>query len=327
MKYRMVSVGELKRHPRNAEFFRDIKDESGDFWTEFKENIETYGVLEPLLVNASTMQVISGNQRLQAVRELKIESLPCVLIEQDDKEVEVEQLLSANIYRRQLDAIQLFGLVKILRSKIEGHQGKSTSVLSVQKLAPRGELGLKIKKGGQFVSAADLYNSLSKEQQKELREWFYDQDGKPTDKAVIEKVKEVKHEDLIAQLGDLNEALRQRDNKIEELEKGDKDNEDEIKILKKEKLDIEKALKAEIAKDELDHFVERMGDDLDEIQGKAAALSTAIAKFVKKANKTKVEVGGIQSAIVKSKLDILRGQLNQMFEKYSDRKEIGRGEE
>jgi len=50
------------------------------------QSIEVFGVLEPLIVfeieaPEETYQVVSGNRRLRAARELAHESVPCIIID------------------------------------------------------------------------------------------------------------------------------------------------------------------------------------------------------------------------------------------------------
>jgi ParB family chromosome partitioning protein len=55
--------------------------------SHLKESIVRFGLVENLVVRTmadKTRQVLSGNQRLKALKELGIESVPCVVVELDD---------------------------------------------------------------------------------------------------------------------------------------------------------------------------------------------------------------------------------------------------
>ena len=55
------------------------------------------------MINADTMHVIKGNQRLRAARELGISKLPCLLVKVINEEAEIEDLIRDNVLRREID--------------------------------------------------------------------------------------------------------------------------------------------------------------------------------------------------------------------------------
>lgn len=91
-----VSVGVLKVHPRNTEFFDDI---SGREYEEFKHSIQEEGIISEIIV-APDMTIISGHQRYKAAKELGINMVP-VRIREDliDEDKKLKVLLAANFGR------------------------------------------------------------------------------------------------------------------------------------------------------------------------------------------------------------------------------------
>ena len=54
-----------------------------------KNSLSRYGVVEPLVVRPmhdSVYEVLSGNQRLKVIEEMRIRDISCVIVNLDDKE-------------------------------------------------------------------------------------------------------------------------------------------------------------------------------------------------------------------------------------------------
>lgn len=198
--FREIKTNDLVEHPQNRQYFDDIKDTDPGFWEEFKSSIEQFGVIEPLIVNRDTMQVLSGNQRLKAAYETGLETVPCILKDAGDSDEEVRQMIASNVYRRTISPFAMFKYIGILRRGASSKPSSSTggggsSTKDVQKT---------VGKKGEFVSAADIFNSLEPEQQQKLREWF-------------EQESSGKEGELIAQLRQLEQEKLEADRKYEEL--------------------------------------------------------------------------------------------------------------
>jgi len=98
-----ISIDVLKVHPRNQEFFDDIK---GDSYEKFKASIKNFGVSEPLLI-APDMTVVSGHQRLKVCKELGITLVPVIIREDlNNEEEKLKQLLITNFRRDENDPIK-----------------------------------------------------------------------------------------------------------------------------------------------------------------------------------------------------------------------------
>ena len=93
-----IATNILKIHPRNTEFFDDIK---GQEYDSFKKSIQESGVVSPILVSPD-MIIISGHQRVKACRDLGIKLVPVIIREDltDDDEV-LKILLTANFGRKE----------------------------------------------------------------------------------------------------------------------------------------------------------------------------------------------------------------------------------
>ena len=94
---RMMDVDKLKPHPKNNYFFDDIE---GEPWTAFLESIETSGVIEPIIVSAPDLTIVSGHQRVRACKKLGIKQVAVEerTFESDDEII--KQLIETNICQR-----------------------------------------------------------------------------------------------------------------------------------------------------------------------------------------------------------------------------------
>ena len=251
MTFKMMKTSKLIEHPENKGLFKDIAETSPAFWEEFKESIQTLGIIEPLIVDKGTNYIRSGNQRYKAASELGIEEVPVLMVEPETPDYEVKLMIASNVYRRTIDPFRMFEYIGRLR---KGSASQDASNKDIAKETHKHQT---------FVSAADLYNKMEPEQQQELKEWF-DKKADRTTGELIAQVKaleadSVKADERYDELVDLNrtaeerlstldEMLEERESKIATLT--DVDFEGEIddrdaKILKleKQKTDLRSALK------------------------------------------------------------------------------------
>ena len=97
-----LNVADLRDHPQNGEFFDQI---SGEKWDLFLESINTSGIIEPLVVTQDNL-IVSGHQRKRACAELGIETVPCRVVEYEDKDgltkdqQIVKDLIETNVRQR-----------------------------------------------------------------------------------------------------------------------------------------------------------------------------------------------------------------------------------
>lgn len=93
---KMEFVGQLQPHPRNNEFFDDIKDSA---WEEFKEDIAERGILNPIIIDPNGI-IISGTQRWRAACELGFDQVPVWTRFYQDEDEMLLELIYSNIHQR-----------------------------------------------------------------------------------------------------------------------------------------------------------------------------------------------------------------------------------
>ncbi len=71
----IVDIVKLKPHPHNYKIYEPFSDEDDKLKKDFINSIETYGILEPIVVNEN-FEIISGHRRFFACLELGISSVP-----------------------------------------------------------------------------------------------------------------------------------------------------------------------------------------------------------------------------------------------------------
>jgi len=92
-----VPVDQLEEHPRNAQYYGPM-DET--MWEMFLSDIAENGITTPIKYNARNNYVIAGNQRLQAARELELETIPAIGVHLETTEEELIELIRDNDLRR-----------------------------------------------------------------------------------------------------------------------------------------------------------------------------------------------------------------------------------
>lgn len=105
---------------------------------ELKNSIMQYGVLQPIVVRkkGDKYEIIAGERRWRAAKEAKLEKIPCIIKEADDKE-SLKLALIENIQREDLNPIEEARSYKILIEEYELTQeevaqalGKSRSYIA-----------------------------------------------------------------------------------------------------------------------------------------------------------------------------------------------------
>ena len=94
---RMMDVDKLNPHPKNGYFFDDIE---GEPWVAFLESIETSGVIEPIIVSAPDLTIVSGHQRVRACKKLGIKQVAVEERSFDSEDEILKQLIETNIRQR-----------------------------------------------------------------------------------------------------------------------------------------------------------------------------------------------------------------------------------
>lgn len=257
-------VSEIKEHPRNKEYFRDIKDDNPAFWLEFLDSIRRFGIIEPLLVNKTTKEIRSGNQRYKAALELGLETVPVVFIDDDTGDDEIAEMIASNVFRRQIDPFKLFDYIAELRV---GHYGFKKSKLTNNTEDAIGisseDASKATHKDKQFVSAADIWQTLDDEQKEELKQRFAGELGHSEGKLIAEmrkiEAEKLEAEEKYRELTDTTRSIEEREKaqremvaqlqaEIDELKSRDVEEElaardAQIRALEKQKATLNKKLK------------------------------------------------------------------------------------
>lgn len=94
----IVSVANLKDHPRNRELFDNLQ---GAKWEEFKRDIaSTGGAREPIVITSDNV-IISGHQRVRAHKELGLMNIPADTVNYNgDEEAMLHDLIALNVQQR-----------------------------------------------------------------------------------------------------------------------------------------------------------------------------------------------------------------------------------
>lgn len=124
-----IKISELKKHPRNEEFFDDIY---GQRWDDFKESVRRRGIVEPIVVTQDLM-VVSGHQRVRACEEMGILEIPCRITHYPDydeqfnrskEDMILEDLICTNIMQRGVGNVNPMKMAKCIMEleRIKGIQ-------------------------------------------------------------------------------------------------------------------------------------------------------------------------------------------------------------
>lgn len=233
---RMMDVDKLNPHPKNKYFFDDI---DGEPWVAFLESIKTSGVIEPIIVSAPDLTIVSGHQRVRACQKLGIKQVAVEERSYESEDEILKQLIETNIRQRGVgntNAVKLGRCIKELERIYgvrSGSAGKVAKDLDGHNVSPKTEsdlaeqLEISTKQLGRYKSLANLIpelqdavqsgqitattamgfvKKLSPEEQKKLAESISGQDkvsGKEVEKYVAE----------IRRLSEENKKLHD-DNKI-----------------------------------------------------------------------------------------------------------------
>lgn len=233
---RMMDVDKLNPHPKNKYFFDDI---DGEPWVAFLESIKTSGIIEPIIVSAPDLTIVSGHQRVRACQKLGIKQVAVEERSYESEDEILKQLIETNIRQRGVgntNAVKLGRCIKELERIYgvrSGSAGRVAKDLDGHNVSPKTEsdlaeqLEISTKQLGRYKSLADLIpelqdavqsgqitattamgfvKKLSPEEQKKLAESISGQDkvsGKEVEKYVAE----------IRRLSEENKRLHD-DNKI-----------------------------------------------------------------------------------------------------------------
>jgi len=261
--FKEIETAKLAEHPQNHEYFTDIRESDPSFWEEFKDSIKQFGIIEPLIVNRDTMQVLSGNQRLKAAVELDLSTVPAILKEAADSDEEIRRMVASNVYRRTISPFAMFKYIGMLR---RGASGKPPGTSNTEDRSSTRAVKRQVNKSGEFIAAADIFNSLKPEEREKIEEWAQEKVDRKEGE-IIARLRQLEQEKLESdrkyqelmdekaseedRAAKLEEMLSDRDKQIEELEEQRNETSEEnlaqldaqIRSLEKEKQTLRRKVK------------------------------------------------------------------------------------
>lgn len=120
-------ISKLKPHPHNYRIYEKFNDEDEKLKNDFIQSVETYGILEPLVVN-SNYEIISGHRRYFSALQIGLEFIP---IRIKDFENEVVAIIHFNKQREKNGTIirnEFNELDNYLFKKLGGRGRKKDSI-------------------------------------------------------------------------------------------------------------------------------------------------------------------------------------------------------
>lgn len=128
LKLQKIKLKDYQVHPDNPRI--DIKS-LPDFYDSLKYSIDTYGYVEPVVVNAKTKRIISGHQRVQILLEKGINEIDAIVLNISEKDEKV-LMLALNKISGKWDYNKLGKLLKSLETKVDTTRlGFDDSILAV----------------------------------------------------------------------------------------------------------------------------------------------------------------------------------------------------
>lgn len=263
-----MAVKKLVEHPENKKLFKDIKDTNPTFWLEFIDSIKTFGVIEPLIVNRESMQVRSGNQRLKAAIEIGLETVPVLMVDKTDKDDEIARMIASNVFRRTIDPFSMFEYIGRLR--------KGTSV---QTEPSKNKLSKDLHKSNRFISAADIFKDMPKEQKESLEEWFHEKAEGAKAKSEGELIAMIKNMQLNETT--LKEEIESREGERVELELEKKESKLKVEELEEDITKKEKEI-SDLINTDYESELEGKEAEIDKKEFQIAKLSQEQRKLKEK---------------------------------------------
>jgi len=159
-----VNIDEIHPNRKKLEIYQTPEN-----YEIIKLNIEREGIIEPLLVNAETHEIISGNLRFQAAKELGIKVVPVLYQDIDQEEMDIKSI-STNQQRKKSYS-EILKEMKFFEEHYKIKKGQRTDLNpELKKLKEERDKFLKSvprdtrdKLKGIDKLASDLYGAESKE--------------------------------------------------------------------------------------------------------------------------------------------------------------------
>ncbi|MBN1599256.1 MAG: ParB N-terminal domain-containing protein, partial [Bacteroidales bacterium] len=161
---RQVNIDEIHPNKKKDEMYQTPEN-----YDNIKQNIEREGIIEPLIVNEKTHEIISGNLRYQIAKELGITVVPVIYQEIDQEEMDIKSI-STNQQRKKSFS-EIFKELKFFEEHYKIKKGQRTDLNpELKKLKEERDKFMKSvprdtreKLKGIDKLASDLYGADSKE--------------------------------------------------------------------------------------------------------------------------------------------------------------------
>jgi len=152
-----AQVSELSQHPKNDEIYGD----TNELAETFTESIREKGVLEPLVIT-DDKQVISGHRRLEAARNVGIESVPVRKSEFESELAEREALIEFNRQREKTPGQIVNEFEEMLEIEKQWAKERKQEATGHKEKFPEGESGQAREKAAEKVNADVSGRTLEK---------------------------------------------------------------------------------------------------------------------------------------------------------------------
>jgi ParB-like chromosome segregation protein Spo0J len=125
----LVHVADLKFDPKNPRTISTHEFES------LQRSIDSFGMVEPLVVNKRNMVIVGGHQRARAAKELGVERVPVAWVDLDEKRQHALNI-ALNKISGEFDKDQLAELILELDDELLDLTGFDTAELDALQAAP-----------------------------------------------------------------------------------------------------------------------------------------------------------------------------------------------
>lgn len=111
MKIEKVKISELNSPDWNPRYITE------EDFNKLKNSIETFGYIDPIIVNKYNMNIVGGNQRYQALVKLGYEDVDVIFIDEPNLDREKALNIALNKISGDWDTVKLNSLVEELKMK------------------------------------------------------------------------------------------------------------------------------------------------------------------------------------------------------------------
>ncbi len=320
MMFEEIAVSSLKEHPQNKKYFKDIKTESSQHWKAFLTSVEKHGVIEPIVINQDTMEIINGNQRWKAAVKLGLDTIPAVLTKPEDDSEELQRLLASNVMRRaRIDPFVMMAYIEMQREGYDSSTDPTSRKLREVEKPTRDNIEKETGASRKLITAADHFAQLPEEEQDKIRKDWLDEEI-TSESALVKEVKKMRRKLTLADKEKENyeKSVSDITTEIARLKKNKANNLDKIRKLTEDK----RILNKEIKKTKLEYHVDVLEHDFDKLSEDSVTLASSISRFLKTFDKLvgkEANMTGIETHITNSKLSQLIHEIDRLQDRFDIR--------